>query len=144
VITITMSAVIWVIARTYPKSIRGLSEWAWGSSIIAIALCLILARDYLPPLLGIIIPNLMILLAFILLNAGTRRFAGHAPRNSRLLLGLFIALFIGLFYWFTFVEPNVAIRMMLLSLFTLAVCLDHLAFSYRELSVSVGRNLLLL
>jgi diguanylate cyclase (GGDEF)-like protein len=139
-----MTAVIWVIAKTYPKNIHGLKEWAWGSLLVALSLCLFLVRDHIPLLIGILIPNLIILLAFMLMNAGTRRFAGYAQRNIRPLLSVFVALYIGLFYWHTIVEPDIAIRMTLLSFFTLIVTVDQFVFTCLKLPQSIGRNLLLL
>lgn len=139
-----MTAVIWVIAKTYPKNIHGLKEWAWASLLVALSLCLFLVRDHIPPLIGILMPNLIILLAFMLMNAGTRRFAGHAQRDIRFLLSVFVGLYIGLFYWYTIVEPDIAIRMTIFSLFTLIVTVDQFVFTYLRLPQSIGRNLLLL
>ncbi len=139
-----MSAVIWVITKTYPKNIHGLKEWAWGSLLIALSLGLFLARDHISPPLNILMPNLIVLLAFMLMNAGTRRFAGYAQRNIRFLLSVFVGLYIALFCWYTIVEPDIGIRMTLLSLFTLIVIMDQFVFACLKLPQSIGRNLLLL
>lgn len=144
VTTIAMSTVIWVIARNYPKNIQGINAWIFGSFTIGSALCFILAREHLPPLLGIFAPNLMILLALMLFNAGTRRFAGYPPRNIRPLTAAFITLFTGLFAWFTFIEPDVATRMMIIAIFILVVSVDYLIFGFLRLPNSIGRNLMLL
>ena len=92
-----MTAVIWVIAKTYPKNIHGLKEWTWGSLLLALSLCLFLARNHIPALIGILMPNLIILLAFMLMNAGTRRLAGYPHRDIRFLLSVFVALYMHFF-----------------------------------------------
>ncbi len=139
-----MSAVIWVIAKTYPKNIHGLTEWAWGSFLIALSIGLFLVRDHISSPLSILLPNLIILLAFMLMNAGTRRFAGNAKRDIRLILSIFVGLYIALFCWYTIVEPDIAMRMTLFSLFTLIVTVDQAVFTYLKLPRSIGRDLLLL
>jgi diguanylate cyclase (GGDEF)-like protein len=143
IITLAMSAVIGVIARNYPSHIHGLRSWAWGSFIIGIALCSVFVRDHLHPLFGIVIPNLMVLLAMMMLNAGTRRLAGQPPRDMGIGAGVFVSLFLGLLVWFTLIEPDLATRMIIVSLFILIVSVDHMAFCIWKLPNSIGRNLLL-
>jgi diguanylate cyclase (GGDEF)-like protein len=139
-----MAAVIWVIAKTYPNNIHGLKEWTWGSLLLALSLCLFLARNHIPSLIGILIPNLTVLFAFMLMNAGTRRLAGYPHRDIRFLLSVFVALYIALLYWYTNVDPNIAMRMTIFSLFTLIVTVDQLVFAFMKLPQSIGRSLLLL
>lgn len=96
-----MSGVLFVIARNYPKNIHGLRQWYQSSFILALALPLFLARDIIPDLFSIVLANLMILACFMMMNLGTRKFAGVRPRNNNKLLFLFIWTYILLLAWFT-------------------------------------------
>ena len=137
-----MSGVLFVIARNYPKNIHGLRQWYQSSFILALTLPLFLARDLIPDLFSIIFANLMILVCFMMMNLGTRKFAGVHPRNNNKLLFLFIWAYILLFIWFTYMQPNIAIRIVCTSLFTIIVTVDQLILALKKLPNTTGRNML--
>ena len=112
---LAMSVVLLVIARTFPKNIRGLREWGVSVLVIALAIPLFVARDTIPDLFSIIVAQLMLLLGFMLMNAGTRKFAGVAPRDNAVQLFGFVLAYVALFAWFTYVQPSVAMRLAALS-----------------------------
>jgi len=138
-----MSGILFVIARNYPKNIHGLSQWYQSSFLLALALPLFLARGHIPDLLSIVLANLLILLCFMMMNSGTRKFAGARSHNNKLLF-LFVWVYILLFTWFTYIQPNIAMRVVCLSLFTLAVTLDQLMLVLKKLPDTTGRNMLIL
>jgi len=142
-VALIMSGILFVIARNYPKNIHGLSQWYQSSFILALALPLFLARGHIPDLLSIVLANLLILLCFMMMNSGTRKFAGVRPYNNKLLL-LFVLVYILLLTWFTYIQPNIAMRVVCLSLFTLAVTIDQLALVLKKLPDTTGRNMLIL
>lgn len=137
-----MSGILFVIARNYPKNIHGLREWYQSSFILALTLPLFLARDIIPDLLSIILANLMILVCFMMMNLGTRKFAGVHSRNNNQLLFLFICAYVLLFAWFTYVQPNVTMRVICISLFTTIVTVDQLILVLKKLPNTTGRNML--
>ena len=141
-VALAMAGVLFVISRTYPKSIRGLTDWSLAALVIALSLPLLIARDHLPDLLSIVLANLMLLAGFMLMNAGIRKFSGTQTRINRALLVLFVLAYVSLFAWFTYVHPNVAMRVATLSLFTLVVIFDQLRVALKELPRTVGRNIL--
>jgi diguanylate cyclase (GGDEF)-like protein len=141
-VALTMAGVLFVISRTYPKSIRGLTEWSWGLLALALSLPLFIARDHIPDLFSIVLANLMVLGGFMLMNAGIRKFSGTAARIRRAWLVAFVLAFAALFAWFTYVQPNVAIRVGTLSLFTLVVISDQLRVTLKELPRTAGRHIL--
>ncbi|WP_235276204.1 GGDEF domain-containing protein [Methylotenera sp. G11] len=138
-----MSGILFVIARNYPKSIHGLSQWYQSSFLLALSLPLFLARGHIPDLLSIVLANLLILLCFMMMNSGTRKFAGAGAYNIKLML-LFVCVYILLFAWFTYIQPNIAIRVVCLSLFTLVVTVDQLVLVLKKLPDTTGRNMLIL
>ena len=141
-VALTMAVVLFIISRTYPKSIRGLTDWSWGLLTIALGLPLFIARNHIPDLFSIVLANLMILVGFMLMNAGIRKFSGIATRIRTAWLFGFVAAFIVLFAWFTYVHPSVAMRVATLSLFSLVVISDQLRVALKELPRTTGRNIL--
>ncbi len=139
---LAMSVVLLIIARTYPRNVQGLREWALSVLVIALALPLFVARDHIPDLFSIVLANLMLLAGFMTMNAGTRKFSGAPPRINRTPLFWFVLAYVSLFVWFTYVQPNAGIRLATLSLFTLVVILDHLILALKALPRTTGRHIL--
>ncbi|MGK2952057.1 MAG: GGDEF domain-containing protein [Thiobacillus sp.] len=141
-VALTMAGVLFVISRTYPKSIRGLPDWSWGLLAMALALPLFIARGHIPDLFSIVLANLMVLGGFMLMNAGIRKFSGTAARIRSAWLFAFVLVFAALFAWFTYVQPSVATRVGTMNLFTLIVLLDVLRVALKELPRTAGRHVL--
>jgi diguanylate cyclase (GGDEF)-like protein len=139
---LSMSVVLLVIARTFPKNIQGLREWASSVLVIALALPLFVARDVIPDLFSIVLANLMLLAGFMMMNAGTRKFSGSPPKYSQATLIWFVLAYVSLFAWFTYVQPDAVIRLATFSLFSLVVILDHLSLALKTLPRTTGRHIL--
>jgi len=140
-VALAMSGILLILAQTYPKTIRGLREWSLGALAIALCFPLFIARDHIPDLLSVILANLTLLLAFMALNVGTRKFAGTPPKYNRVLLALFVLTFVVLFVWFTYVQPDIRMRVGTMVLFTLIVVLDQLFLVLRALPRTMGRHI---
>ena len=141
-VALTMAGVLFIISRTYPKSIRGLTDWSWGLLAMALGLPLFIARDHIPDLFSIVLANLMILGGFMLMNAGIRKFSMTAARIRTAWLFAFVLAFAALFAWFTYVQPSLVMRVATLSLFTLVVIFDQLMVALKELPGTAGRHIL--
>lgn len=133
---------MYVIARNYPKNIHGLREWYQSSFILGLGLALLLARGFIPDLFSIILANVLLLICFMVMNHGTRKFALLPARNNNKLLFLFITSYVLLFLWFTYVQPDIGMRVLWTILFSMAVATDQLHVVIKKLPVSTGRNLL--
>ena len=141
-VALTMAGVLFIISRSYPKSIRGLTDWSWGLLAMALGLPLFIARDHIPDLFSIVLANLMILGGFMLMNAGIRKFSMAAARIRTAWLFVFVLAFAALFAWFTYVQPSLVMRVATLSLFTLVVIFDQLMVALKELPGTAGRHIL--
>lgn len=141
-VALAMSGTLLIIAQTYPGNIRGLREWSLAALAIALCFPLFIARGHIPDLLSIVLANLTLLIAFMAMNAGTRKFAGMLPTYSRNMLALFVLAFVALFIWFTYVQPDIRMRVGTMALFTLIVVLDQLVLVLRELPRTAGRHVL--
>jgi len=141
-VALAMSGTLLIIAQTYPGNIRGLREWSLAALAIALSFPLFIARGHIPDLLSIVLANLTLLIAFMTMNAGTRKFAGMLPTYSRNMLALFVLAFVALIIWFTYVQPDIRMRVGTMALFTLIVVLDQLVLVLRELPRTTGRHVL--
>lgn len=141
-VALAMAGVLFVIARSYPRSVRGLREWSRGAWALALALPLLAARDHIPDFFSIVLANLLILMAFLLLNAGLRRFSGVETRIGRPLLLAFVLVYVVLFVWFTHVQPSITMRIAITGAFTLLVIADQLRLALQRLPRTAGRHLL--
>jgi len=141
-VALAMAGVLFVISRTYPKSIRGLTDWSLAALVMGLSLPLLIARGHLPDLVSVVLATLMILAGFMLMNAGIRKFSGTLARINRALLFLFVLAYVSLFAWFTYVQPSVAMRVATLNLFTLVVIFDLLRIALKQLPRTAGRNIL--
>lgn len=142
VVALSMSGILFIISKSYPKNIRGLAEWSLSALVLALSFPLFIARDIIPDLFSIVSANLMLLIGFMLMNRGTRKFSGSQPRTNRVGLFLFVASYVFLFMWFTYIQPSIGMRVATLSLFTLIVIADQLALVLKTLPKTTGRNLL--
>lgn len=141
-VALAMSGILLVIARTYPKTIRGLREWSVAALVIALCFPLFIARDRIPDLFSIVLANLMLLIALMVMNLGTRKFSGTPPRFGRVLLILFVLAHVALFAWFTYVQPDIRVRIATQALFTLVVIVDQLIRVLKALPGTLGRHVL--
>ncbi len=141
-VALAMSGILFIIAQTYPKTIRGLREWSLGALIIALCFPLFIGRGYIPDLFSIVLANLMLLIAFMLMNFGTRKFAGAPPKFDWKRLSLFVLAYVGLFIWFTYIQPDIRVRVAAQVLFTLIVILDQLLLALKAIPRTTGRHIL--
>lgn len=141
-VAMAMSGILLIIAQAYPKTIRGLREWSLAALTIALCFPLFIARGHIPDLFSIVVANLMLLVAFMMMNIGTRKFSGTPPQFDRKLLFLFVLSYVALFAWFTYVQPDIRVRVATLILFTLIVILDQLILVLMALPRTLGRHIL--
>jgi len=141
-VALAMGAILFTIAKTYPKSIRGLTEWSLAALVIGFSLPLFIARGIIPDAFSIVLANLMILIGFMMMNQGLRKFSGATPRISRPVLAAFVLTYVSLFAWFTYIQPHIGMRIATMSVFTLVVIADQLILVLRTLPRTAGRHIL--
>lgn len=141
-VALSMAGVLFVISRTYPKSIHGLTDWSWAVLAVALSLPLFIGRGHIPDLFSVVLANLMLLTGFMMMNAGLRKFSGIQARINRAGLFVFVFAYVALFIWFTYVQPSIVLRVMTISLFSLVVVSDQLRVALKELPRTAGRNVM--
>ncbi len=84
------AVVLFLVRRTFADKIPGLSPWAWGCLLAAIASVLFAVRPATPSTFSIVLANSLLTAAWMLLYVGIREFTGHSA-NYRLLACAWLA-----------------------------------------------------
>ena len=108
VLSLLMAMVLYFLRRSFPPSIRGLSEWAAGPAVIFVATLLFGARGAIPDAFSVVLANLLLLSGAALLYFGSQRFYNLTPSirpwSALILLAMLpIA-------WFALVDPHYGVR----------------------------------
>lgn len=109
----SMALVLFFLQRNFPPSIQGLREWALSPFLLFLSAILAGARDQFPPLVSVVIPSMLSVASIYAGYLGSQRFFGVMPLVRRWLVWLPV---IGTaIYWFTLVQPDFRVRLMLMS-----------------------------
>ena len=116
-----MSLLLFALRRTYPSTVRGLSEWSLG--LLGMALGTLLASSQGPqPAMAIVsVARVLLLVSMFLIYLGTLRFVGQRPQ-----LGAWIPLLLAgvlLHVLFTLKYPNFHARLIVATLLASVVFL---------------------
>lgn len=90
-LSVFCSVVLFLVRRTFRDTIPGLSAWAWGCVIGAIASALFVVHPPRPYTFSILPANSLLTAGWMLLYVGLREFTGQSA-NYRLLAGAWLAL----------------------------------------------------
>jgi len=115
---IMMSLVLFFMRRSYPSSIRGLSEWSRAPLVAFVSTLLFAARGFLPDFATIVVANMVLFQACILYYAGSQQFLrGRSDTRAWTALNLLLGV---LMFWFSSIRPDFETR---LAIVTFAVTL---------------------
>jgi diguanylate cyclase (GGDEF)-like protein len=109
--------VAWRTQRTYP----GFGRWTASKLPNALGWLLVSLRGLIPDWASVLVGNISLLMSPVLLFEGIRQFRGKHPRDW-VHYGL-LALLAGGFIYFTWVQPSVNARLMIITACTLVVIL---------------------
>lgn len=118
-----MAIIVFALKRSYPPAIKGMGDWALGLCMVSAGSLLAFGFGKWPDGVSVVLPRLLLPLGLFWAYVGTQRFFGIKPRLG--LWAVLIALVVLAQVWFTHVEPNYHVRLVLSS--GLATCL-FLAF----------------
>lgn len=118
-----MAVVLYFLRRSFPPTIKGLTEWSAAAAIIFAATALIGTREAIPLFFSVVVANLGLLCGLSLLYFGSQRFFG-LPASVRL-WGSLILVAAPLLAWYTHVEPHYGMRVIIMTLFMVLLSLTH-------------------
>ena len=113
-IAVVLSITMFFILRTrmtYP----GFDLWTAGNASFAAGFLLVILRGVIPDVLSIVAANAILLISALLFSEGIRIFRGKAFR--KVLCALLVALIMVLLSYFTFVNNDIGIRVIIVSIF---------------------------
>jgi diguanylate cyclase (GGDEF)-like protein len=130
IMSLMMAVVLAFMRMGYPRSIRGLGLWAGAPALVALSTLMFAGRGALPDAISILGANLMLLSGIALYYFGAERFYGR-PISWRLWGGVLLAL-VPLLGWYTLVEPDYNVRVLLVSLTWAAMMLSLAWLIWRQ------------
>lgn len=135
-----MSLVLFFQWRSYPASIRGLGHWTAAPMMLSCTTLLGALRGSMPDLLTIAIPSVLLFAGLYLAYLGSQHFLGQptaAPRWTA-----FIVLTSVPALWFTVVEPNFRVRLLIMAPPMTLLFALHARLIYRHATRSFASRLL--
>lgn len=102
-----------------PRAPRWRLDWAWGNTALFVGVGLYLTQGRISPWLSIVLANGLVILGYHLLENGLRRFASRP--FSKVLAGFLAASFLLSFLLFTFVWDLYQVRVVVYTVFVIAV-----------------------
>jgi predicted signal transduction protein with EAL and GGDEF domain len=122
---------------------RGVEAALWANLCVAVGLMLRLFADYLPGFLTIILSNALLLTGLSLFYIALSQFTGF-PYSRTLVIGV-IATIILLLLYFTYLDDDIRIRMIILSMgsITIVCNLIHQLWLTQKTSLRFSANLML-
>lgn len=124
--------------RNTPAAIGGIGEWASAMLLIFVSNVMYSFQKTLPPLLGFVLVNAVLVFGIAQLDLGIRRFYGQSASYRLVLAGCAIVA-VG-FLVFTFVENNYRFRVLLLTATMVVIFLDAFLVLYRQSSGHFGER----
>lgn len=118
-----MAVVLFFLRRSFPSTIKGLTEWTAAPAVIFVSTLLLGGRGAIPDFFSVVVGNTILLAGLSLLYFGTQRFLGKPP-SVRLWGGLTLAA-APVLAWYTHVEPNYGMRLLLITFLMILLSSSH-------------------
>ena len=117
-----VNACIFTLAWYGAKLMRSIiGIWSLSQILLAIALILITLRNALPDFLTIIVANTGTVASQLAVQEGIFRYIGRAGYLRKVSFSILAAQF-GLFLFFTYIQPDVNVRIIVYAVSTVLVC----------------------
>jgi diguanylate cyclase (GGDEF)-like protein len=138
---VMMALVMFFMRRSYPPSIRGLSDWARGPLVAFVSTLLFAARGFFPDFLTIVVANVVLFQACILYYSGSQKFLqGHSDTRGWTLLNGVIGLSM---FWFSSVKPDFEARLLIVTLAVSLLFFAHALLYLRHRPRVFGQRLMI-
>ncbi|MDP2135032.1 MAG: GGDEF domain-containing protein, partial [Sulfuritalea sp.] len=134
-----MSVVLFFLRRSFPPTIKGLTEWAVAAALIFVSTLLLGARDAIPDFFSVVVANLILLAGLSLFYFGSQHFLGR-PRSIRF-WGSLVLVATAVLAWHTHVEPHYGMRLLVVSGFMVLISATHAQLLLRNAARSFATYL---
>jgi len=138
---IMMSLVLFFMRRSYPSSIRGLSEWSRAPLVAFVSTLLFAARGFLPDFATIVVANMVLFQACILYYAGSQQFLrGRSDTRAWTALNLLLGV---LMFWFSSIRPDFETRLAIVTFAVTRLLVSHAMLYVRHKVPVYGMRLMI-
>lgn len=134
-----MALVLYALKRSYPPSIHGLDQWSWAMFLVVLGGAFAASRGKLPEVFTTAVPNFLLCWGVYSQYAGSQRFFNVHPRPRPWLA--FIGTVVFATMWFTWVSPNYAMRLRMITVVMGTVFGLHAWLIFRQGHFTFGRIL---
>jgi diguanylate cyclase (GGDEF)-like protein len=107
--------------------VRGARHWLNGTLVIAAGVALNTAQGAIPPFLGLVVSNVMIVIGAGMNALGSfeYRFPQRTLNHAKLITGISAALLVAANSYFLYVVPGTGVRVLILAIVTASICSYH-------------------
>ncbi len=140
---LTMSVVLFLMARSFPNVAKGVYEWALAAFLMSISIPLFLIGNNHSEFLSIVVSLTLLLCANIFVNSGVRKFSVVVKPYPYPDFFLFVISFVILICMFTYIYPDTRFRIVIYCVYSLIVLVDTVLVALKNLDPSLGKNLFL-
>ena len=139
---LSLASVVFVARWGLPPQVRGVWVWAAGDAVAAVGRALFVVRDELPQMLGILVPNSLLLGGFLLHYLALRLlFDRRVPIGW---MAVAPAVIVGSFGAAAVFNAPFAVRVVLFTLLAVALCLACAAVAWQARQRSMGARVMVL
>jgi PAS domain-containing protein len=131
-----------VYTYKYRKTYPGFNKWTLAFLCNFIGFILLGFRGVLPDYITVILANTLVVACYVLIARGMNEFASSEQNDWMDIISVLAVVL--LFFYFTYVLPNVNIRIGVISTVLIFVCLRCVHIAHRKIAVELDKSNLLL
>ncbi|TRZ65814.1 MAG: sensor domain-containing diguanylate cyclase [Rhodocyclaceae bacterium] len=105
------TVVLFSLRQSFPRSIGGISQWAWALVLFVVSSALFAGRGLIPDWLSIVVANTVLFGGTLLMYLGLRDLAGQPARPQPYVIGLAVLMLA--IAWFSTVLDHYGVRTLL-------------------------------
>ena len=117
-------AIMLLLTMRQAGRVRGATLWLWSTLIAAISIALNTSQEVIPEFFGYVVSGVLLIVGPLMSARGTFEYRYHRTFSVHWIY-VVAALATPAFYYFTFVAPNTAGRILLIALPVAAICSWH-------------------
>ena len=117
-------AIMLLLTMRQAGRVRGTTLWLWSTLIAAIAIVLNTAQEVIPEFFGYVVSGVLLIVGPLMSARGTFEYRYHREFPVQWIYAS-TALAAPAFYYFTFVAPNIGVRVLMVALPVAVICSWH-------------------
>jgi len=117
-------AIMLLLTLRQAGRVRGTAQWLWSTLVLAVGIAINTTQDRLPPVFGLVLSNVLVVLGAAMSARGTYEYRYHRLLPAR--WGYIGAVVLALaFAYFVYVDANASARILIVAASIIALCSVH-------------------